>query len=175
MPDDLDMQYSPDTLAELGKLSIKMSRNPKLRPTLLKMVKAQDPSYQLPADLQVQDVRAEIAAQKAREQIEAKAREVQSHLEAQRAALLKGELMPGRTFDDDQVKEIETVMQKYGLSDYEAGAKIFVSDMKPPKPQGRGSAGATWSFPDLPGLMDDPAGAARNAAYSVIDELQGRR
>ena len=177
MPDDLDRTFSAETLMELGKLQIKMARSPKQRAKLLSLVKEFDPNYQLPADMQVLNLRQELANKFEQDKVAAEQKAIKDKLERQRAGLLTGETLPGRTFEEAQLPEIEKVMEKYGLSDYEAGAKLYASDLKPQRPagSGRGSNGATWTFPDLPGLMDDPNGAARNAAYSVIDELQGAR
>jgi hypothetical protein len=173
MPDELDERYAPETLNELGKLAIRLSRNPKTRRGLLKMVKATDPNYQLPGDMQVQDLRDELAGQRERERIEAEGKAIRQKLEDQRARLGTGELV-GRAFDDAQIADIEKVMTKYGVGDYEAGAKIYLADAKPARPT-PAQSGPAWTFPDLPGLLDDPAKAARAAAFGVIDELQGRR
>jgi hypothetical protein len=86
--------------------------------------------------------------------------------------LLDGTLLSGKKFDDATVKEIEEkVMTKYGISDYEAGAKLYLSDFKPP-PNARPTSTGTWTFPDIPGLSEDPAKAAREAAHLVIDEFR---
>ena len=161
-----------ETLLELGKLAMRLSRNEKTRRPFLKQVKEVSPGYQLPGDQQVEDLRAELAETRDKEETERKAREVRERLEAQRRGLIDGTLLDGKKFDDATVKEIEEkVMSKYGISDYAAGAKLYLSDFKPP-PSAKPSATATWSFPDIPGLMDDPAKAAREAAHQVIDEFR---
>jgi len=171
MADEFD-NMPQETLLELGRLALRLSRNEKTRRPFLKQVKEVAPGYQLPGDQQVEDLRAELAEAREKEAAERKSREVTNRLEKQRAGLIDGTLLAGRSFDDATVKEIEEkIMTKYGISDYEAGAKLYLSDFKPP-PTAKPSATANWSFPDIPGLMDDPAKAAREAAHQVIDEFR---
>ena len=171
MSDEFD-NMPQETLLELGRLALRLSRNEKTRRPFLKQVKEVAPNYQLPGDQQVEDLRAELAEAREKEQAERKSREVTNRLEKQRAGLIDGTLLAGRSFDDATVKEIEEkIMTKYGISDYEAGAKLYLSDFKPP-PNAKPSTTATWTFPDIPGLNDDPAKAAREAAHQVIDEFR---
>lgn len=167
-------EYSQETLVELGKLALKMSRNKETRRDFLKTVKKVAPDYQLPGDQQVEDLRLELAEKKQKEDDDRRSAEITARLEAQRAQLAEGTLIPGKKFTPEQIKEIEDkVMPKYGISDYEGAAKIYLGDFKPP-PQPSGRTG-TWTFPDVPGLFDNPAKAATDAAYQVIDELQRGR
>src|SRR5215472_15164362 len=164
MADEFD-NMPQETLLELGKLALRLSRNEKTRRPFLKQVKEVAPGYQLPGDQQVADLRAELDERREKDETERRTKEVNDRLEAQKRGLLDGTLMSGRKFDADTVKEIEEkIMTKYGISDYEAGAKLYLSDFKPP-PNAKPTATATWSFPDIPGLMDDPAKAAREAAH----------
>jgi|SRR5215469_160042 len=161
--------YPPETLIELGKLLLKMSRGKDTRRETLKTVKKVAPDYQLPGDQQVEDLRHELEEKQLAGEEKARSDAVKQRLENQRAALADGTLIPGKKFDADALKEIEEkIMPKYGISDYEGAAKIYLGDFKPPAGQPRT---ATWSFPDIPGLMEDPAKAAREAAHQVIDEL----
>ena len=174
MPDDLDRQYSPETLTELGKLALKMSRNKDTRREFLKQVKKIAPDYQLPGDQQVADLRAELEEKEATAKVEAEKKSILDRLENQRRGLAEGTLLAGKKFTAEQIKEIEEkVMPKYGISDYEGAAKIYLGDFKPPAPKGAPGS-TTWTFPDIPGLFEDPTKAAREAANMVIDELHGR-
>lgn len=166
-------EYPDETKQELGKLMLKMSRNKQLRRPLLKMVQSIDQNYTLPGDQQVEDLRQELAHEREKNRISAASNEVKAKLEQQRAGLLSGSLL-GRKYDDAQVADIEKVMTKYGIGDYEAGAKIYQTEARPERPTNKPGS-PSWTFPDLPGLMDDPARAARDAAYGVIDELRGGR
>jgi hypothetical protein len=171
MADEFD-NIPQETLVELGRLALKLSRNDKTRRPFLKQIKEVAPNYQLPGDQQVADLRAELDERREKDETERRGREITERLEAQRRGLIDGSLLNGKKFDDATVKEIEEkVMTKYGISDYEAGAKLYLSDFKPP-PNARPSTTATWTFPDIPGLNDDPAKAAREAAHLVIDEFR---
>ena len=171
MADEFDSQYPQATLVELGKLALRLSRHKDTRRSFLKSIKTVAPDYQLPGDQQMEDLRAEIEERRQKDDDERRSKEVSERLHKQRTGLSDGTLLNGKKFDDATIKEIEDkVMTKYGISDYEAGAKLYLSDFKPPsaaKPTGT----ATWSFPDIPGLMEDPAKAAREAAHAVIDEF----
>jgi hypothetical protein len=175
MADDLDKQYPPETLLELGKLALRMSRNKDTRREFLKTVKKIAPDYQLPGDQQVEDLRHELEEKASKAEADRAANEVRTRLEVQRAMLAEGKLIPGKQFTPEQIKEIEEkVMPKYGISDYEGAAKIYLGDNKPPPQVGRPGS-TTWTFPDIPGLFEDPTKAAREAANTVIDELHRGR
>ena len=168
-------EYPQETLVELGKLALKMSRNKETRRDFLKQVKKVAPDYQLPGDQQVEDLRQELEEKNAKAAAEAAAKAVTERLEAQRADLADGRLIAGKKFTAEQIKEIEEkIMPKYGISDYEGAAKIYLGDFKPPPSAGRPGS-TTWTFPDLPGLFEDPSKAAREAANTVIDELHRGR
>lgn len=168
-------EYSQETLVELGRLALKMSRNKDTRRDFLKTVKKVAPDYQLPGDQQVEDLRQELQEKNDKAAAEAAAKAVTDRLEAQRQALADGKLIAGKAFTPEQIKEIEEkIMPKYGISDYEGAAKIYLGDFKPPPNVGRPGA-TTWTFPDIPGLFEDPTKAAREAANTVIDELHRGR
>jgi hypothetical protein len=168
-------EYPQETLIELGKLALKMSRDKSTRRDFLKQVKKVAPDYQLPGDQQVEDLRQELEENKLKDTEAARAKDIIARLEAQRSDLAEGKLIAGKTFTPEQIKEIEEkIMPKYGISDYEGAAKIYLGDFKPPPSAGRPGA-TTWTFPDLPGLFEDPSKAAREAANTVIDELHRGR
>jgi hypothetical protein len=92
-------------------------------------------------------------------------------LEAQRASLAD-------KYSAEQITEIETVMTKYGISDYEAGAKLYSADFKPSAQSSTRDKirhGTVWEFPELPGLFENPDKAARDMAVQVIDEFRSAR
>lgn len=177
MADEFD-KLPPETQRELGRLLFKMSRNKDTRRPVLQTIKKVDPEYMLPGDQQVEDLRQEFEEREEKRTRDSEQKAVNERLEAQRRGLMDGTLLPGRKFDEAQIKEIEDkVMPKYGIADYEAAAKIYASDLKPEKPRNGpvNGHGATWTFPDIPGLMDDPTKASREAAHAVIDEFNGTR
>lgn len=177
MPDALDEYLDTlpqETVRELAKLNLRLSRGKDTRRDHLKNVKKIDPNYQLPGDQQVADLRLELDEKEEKRNLEAAQKAIKDRLEAQRAGLIDGTLIPGRKFSAEDVKEIEDkIMPKYGIADYEGAAKIYLGDFKPKADAARPGS-TTWQFPDIPGLMDDPARAAREAANKVIDELHGR-
>lgn len=169
MPDDFS-NYPQETLIELGKLALKMARGKETRRSFLKDVKKVAPDYQLPGDQQVEDLRHELEEKNAAAEEKTRADEVKRRLESQRQSLIDGTLIAGKKFDADALKEIEEkIMPKYGISDYEGAAKIYLGDFKPPPPSKSGST--TWTFPDIPGMLEDPTRASRQIAEQVIDEF----
>lgn len=164
-------RYNAQTLMELGQRALQLAAHPETRTEFLKMQKKVQPGYRLPVDVEIADLRKELAEEKEKNKLESAGEKVARRQEEQRAALL-GKYTP------EEVKEIEdTVMTKYGLSDYDAASKIYGADHKPAKANINPlTSGATWSLPELPGLLEDPVKAAREAAVSVIDELnRGKR
>lgn len=172
MADPFDA-YSPEVLQELGKLSLRLAANEKTRKAHLKNIKTLSPGYQLPADIATADLREELTGALADDKLERERKATEDRIAAQRKSLIDS----GR-YSEDDVKKIETeVMQKFGLSDYAAAAKIYAADTQPAKPSGREplTRDATWTLPQVPGLLDDPTKAARNAAYAEIDAINARR
>jgi hypothetical protein len=171
MPDAFDQRYSPAVLIELGKKYLTVAGDKRTRAAVLKAQKTVDPTFRMPGDIEMNDIRAELAAKEQEREFKAAQAATLSRIEAQKAKLAE-------KYSADQIAEIETkVMQKYGISDYEAGAKLYAADFAPARPSGADiiGHGATWTFPQLPGLMEDPVRAAREAAVGVIDEINRGR
>ena len=75
-----------------------------------------------------------------------------------------------KKYNEDQIKEIETgVMQKYGINDYDAAAKVYGADLKPAKADNRPRRTSTWEMPDFEKFAKNPAQAANDLAYDLID------
>ena len=165
-------KMDPATQEQLAELSMKLAANAETRKAFAKLVKKVDPGIHQRAftDLIADEVREDLAREKEEDRIKAESQRIKDDLEAQRKGLLA-------TYSEDQIKEIEKVMERYGIANYDAGAKIYAADRAPVQENGRKQArhGERWTLPDLPGLMKDPIGAARDAAYGVIDELNAKR
>lgn len=163
---------STQTEKDLAQLLLKLSGNPKTRRHTLAMIKAVDPNYRIPADVQLEEYKAQVAREKENDKITAQAEKSRERQQGQRQGLIQS----GK-YTEDQVKEIEGVMSKYGLGDYEAGAKLYAADMAPAKASNRDRPrhGQIWEFPDLPGLLQNPEKAANDAAYAVLDEMRAGR
>lgn len=161
------------TLIELGQLALKLAGNEKTRRRFLAQVKEVDPNYRPPADVQLADFKDQTKREREEEKIRAQAeRDQEKHARAREKLIESGK------YTEDQVKEIEEkVMNRYGLRDYDAATKLYAADLAPQRPSNAQKMrhGQIWEFPDLPGLLQDPAKAASDAAYSVIDELRGNR
>ena len=160
---------SQDVRDDLAELAMKLAANQETRKPFLNAVKKVDPSRRFPSQ-EVEDLRAEMKEERDREKEEAKlARErdqIERRLEAQRKSL-------SPKFSDEQLTEIESVMTKYGITDYEAGADLYQA-RKPAAPPPDGPT-ATWEFPTFEGLMENPTKAARNEAFRVIEEIKRGR
>ena len=161
--------HSKDVIEDLAELAMKLAANKDTRKPFLNAVKQVDPNRRFPSQ-EVEDLRAEVAAEREREKEERKLEEerkaIEARLGAQRQSLI------GRGFTEDQLKEVEEVMTKYGMTDYEAGADLYQA-RKPVAPPAGPSP--TWEFPTLEGLIENPAAAARNEAFKVITELKRGR
>jgi len=167
------MAPDPKTLHDLGVLALKIAGNPKTRREFLKQVKAVDPNYRPPADVQLQDFKDDLKKEREEEKIRERAEGYQRQAAAQRQSLIES----GRYTEEQVVEMEEKVMKKYRLGDYEAASKLYAADIAPARPSNRDKMrhGQIWEFPDLPGLLQNPEKAASDAAYAVIDELRAGR
>lgn len=168
MPRAID-HLSKDVIEELAELSMKLASNAETRKDYLKAVKKIDPAKRFPTH-EVDELRAELAETREREkeerQIEEQRKATEARLNAQRSALV------GKGYTDDQLKEVESVMQKYGLADYEAGADLYQARKPATAPD---APTGTWEFPTIAGLIENPTKAARDEAYRTITELKRGR
>ncbi|HZP77537.1 MAG TPA: hypothetical protein VFB45_15440 [Pseudolabrys sp.] len=163
MPRMID-NMAPDVRDDLAELAMKLAANADTRSTFLKAVKKVDPSRRFPSQ-DIDDLREEMKAKDEERKLEEQKQATLRKLEEQRASL---------GLSEAELKEVETVMTTYGLTDYEAARDLWQA-RKPPSPPADGPT-ATWTFPTLPNLIEDPAGAARNEAFNVITEIRrGKR
>jgi hypothetical protein len=158
-------EFDEETLIGLGKLAIALSRNKDTGRPFRALVKKVDPQRQFPSD-EVQDLREQIEADKETRKLEDEQKKVLAEQAAEKTAI-------ARIYTDEQIKEIEALMTKHGLSSYELGAKLYAADLKPAKQKGREQLTSnTWEFPKADGLFEDPAKFALKEAGKVIDEIQ---
>ncbi len=160
---------SQDVRDDLAELAMKLAANQETRKPFLNAVKKVDPNRRFPSQ-EVEDLRAEMAETREREKeerkLEEERRETERRLTAQRQSLT------GKGYTEDQLKEVEEVMTKYGITDYEAGADLYQA-RRPPK-ESEGPTG-TWEFPTLAGLIENPTKAARDEAFKTITEIRRGR
>ena len=101
------------------------------------------------------------------------------HLESKRRALLTGGPDgQGRKYSEDDLKKIEDLMQKKGISDYDDGATLYAATLPPVDPSPMSEVpehGATWEFPEWAKFGENPDKAARNTAHSMIKDFMRKR
>lgn len=165
---------SKEVVEDLAEIALKLAANKETRKPFLDAVKKIDPHRRFPSQ-EVDDVRAEMEAkfetEKAERKLEREREETERRLSDQRNSLA------GRGYSEDQIKEVEAVMTKYGITDYEAGADLYQA-RKPATPD-PGKTG-TWEFPtigktSIADLIADPTKHARDEAFNVITELRRGR
>ena len=118
------------------------------------------------------------AEQEAKE-LERQQKEMLARMNSARARLLTGdEDGGGRRYSEDDVKAIESLMQKKGITDYEDGATLYAATLPPVDPQPHEITpqhGSTWEFPSWAEFGPDPIKASRNEAHKAITELMRKR
>ena len=167
-----EQEYDQATLLALGKLAAKVYQNPKTKKAWLKAAKETDPTLVFP-ELENDSLREELDAKLQAEREEREKERHEARLSKQRESLRD-------RFSEEQIQDMEkTVMVRYGLADYDAASKIYGADLAPAVPTNQQHRhGANWELPDFKGLKENPTKAARDMAFSVIDELKtpkGRR
>lgn len=173
----------PATQADLAKLFFELSHDPKTRKEIGKLVKKarpDSPHAQAFVDVELSDQFENFKADQEKREIERQQQEMLREMNARRAALLTGGPDGGgRKYSEDDLKKIEDLMQKKGITDYEDGATLYAATLPPidPKP---GidipiEHGSTWEFPEWNTFSTDPVKASRNAAHQVITEFMRKR
>lgn len=159
---------SPEAQAQLAKLATDLAHNPKTRKKFVGLVREIDPTKRFP-DVELDDIREELRSEREQEKQEREAEKIKIRLEAQKDALKS-------RYDDKAIEEIEKVMEKLGLSDYEAGATLYASNLKPATPTYQEND-HRWELPRGIEMKDfgnlNPI--RRQKAYQVIDELARNR
>jgi hypothetical protein len=75
---------STQTEKDLAALMLKLSGNPKTRLHTLRMIKAIDPNYRIPADVQLEEYKAQVAREREAEKITAQAEKSRERQQGQR-------------------------------------------------------------------------------------------
>ena len=179
------VQLDPATMADLSGLFYELAHDPKTRKGIAKLVKEKYPDRaQAFADVDTQEQIEALRAEQAEKEQLQEGRRLQSERQKQRDTLITS----GR-YGEDQVKEIEQIMERFGSTiDYEAAAVLYAHEKPPANPQegppDDQRMGATWEFPTVNGkdgkpipfaeFAKNPNSAAQNAAYQVITEFTTR-
>ena len=158
-------EFDEATLLAAGRLAIALGRNKETGRPFRALVKKIDPTRTFPAD-DVADLREELAERDRKTKEKADHDRVINAIEAQRKNVA------GR-YTDDEMKEIDKIMEKAGLTDYEIGEELYLSRRKPAAARDAAlSNGRTWEFPQADGLFENPQKWATDEAVKVIDEIK---
>ena len=175
-------QLSPEVQADLSRLFFQLSHNPKTRKIIAKAVKEaapDSPHAQAFADIDVDDKFENFKKEQEDRELKRQQDAMLAHMNARRSALLTGGPDgQGRKYSEDDLKKIETLMEKKGIVDYEDGATLYAATLPPVDPTPAGDIpehGATWEFPEFAKFGQDPVKASRDTARSVISEFMRKR
>ena len=173
----------PAVATDLAGLFLKLSHDPKTRKIIAKAVKegaADTPHAKAFADVDLQDQFDNFRQEQEEAAVKRQRDEVLARMNAARAALLTGGPDgQGRKYGEDDVKKIEDLMQRKGISDYEDGATLYAATLPPVDPTPGVDIppqhGATWEFPEWGKFGSDPVKASRDTAHTVITEFMRKR
>jgi hypothetical protein len=173
----------PNTQADLARLFFELSHDPKTRKEIGKLVKKarpDSPHAQAFVDVDLSDQFEDFKAKQEEREQERQRNEILREMNAKRARLLTGDPdSGGRQYSEDDVKKIEALMQKKGISDYEDGATLYAATLPPVDPRPGEEPipqhGSTWEFPRWSDFGADPIKASRNEAHQAITELMRKR
>ena len=171
------------TAADLADLLHELSQNKETRKIIagaVKKLKPDSPHAQAFADVDVEDKFDKFREEQAAERLEQQKQAMLDRMNQKRNALLTGGPDgQGRKYDEDQVKKIEELMQKKGISDYDDGATLYAATLPPDAPQPGVDLpvahGTTWEFPRWADFGADPVTASRKEAQNVITEFMRKR
>jgi len=173
---------SPEAQADLANLFFALSQDPKTRKEIGRLVRKARPDT--PHAMAFKDVEIEerfetFEEQQAAKETKRQQDEILSRMNAQRARLLNGAEDGGRQYSEDDVKKIEALMQRKGITDYEDGATLYAATLPPVDPRPGEEPvpqyGSTWEFPRWSDFGADPIKASRNEAHAAITELMRKR
>lgn len=161
-----NVQLDPQAEKDLAALALGMAQDKEFRPLVNKYLKKTS-NKTLP-DVEMNDIRAEMKAEREAEKLEREQEKARLRLEAQREAL-------SDRYDDAQIGEIEKLMEKEGIASYATAAKLYAADMKPAEPTHDIKSGM-FEMPkfDLKNIGNSNKDAAKSA-YEIIGELKQNR
>jgi len=170
-------QLDPAVAQDLARLALDLSHDKKSRKAFGKIVKEfkpDSPHAAAFADVEIEDKFEAFTAAQEQKEIKAQQERVLRRMNERREALLAGD--GGRKYNEDDVKKIEALMEKKGITDYDDGAILYAATLPPEniKPEREvPKHGATWELPDI-SKFGNPS-ASRDIAYQVIDEFQRKQ
>ncbi len=172
----------PAVAADLGELLHELSHNPKTRSIIggaIRDVAPESKHARAFKDLDIEDRFDTFKREQEEKEVKAEQQRVLDRMNGQRSALLTGGPNGnGRKYSEDDVKKIEALMERKGVTDYEDGATLYAATLPPESPQPSDAApkhGATWEFPEWAKFSKNHQLAARDTAYQVLDEIRRKR
>jgi hypothetical protein len=175
-------QIDPNVAADLARLALDLSHDPQTRREFGKLVKKAKPGSAHAnafADVDIDDRFETFRSEQEQKDIKRQQEAVLARMNQQRASLLTGgDDGGGRKYSEDDVKKIEALMEKKGLTDYSDAAVLYAATLPPEniKPTNQLTQhGATWEFPEWATFGKDPVRASRNLAHQVIDEFSRKQ
>lgn len=177
-----DAPLDPNVAQDLARLALDLSHNKATRKAFGKLVKEAKPESPHAAafsDVEIEDKFEAFKAEQEQERIKTQRDAVLAHMNLQRSTLLTGGADgSGRKYSEDDVKKIEALMEKKGITDYDDAAVLYAATQPPAnsKPTAEPPQhGSTWEFPEWATFGADPVKASRNVAHQVITEFQQRK
>jgi hypothetical protein len=169
-----------EVAADLGDLLYDLTHDEKHRAKVGKLIKEarpDSPHAKAFKDVELEDRLSSFEQQQEQRELDTQRKAIVSRMEAQRQHLLDGDDEGrGRKYSEDDIKKIEELMQKKGLTDYEDGAALYSATMPQPGPLDDDPIrGSTWEFPEFAKFKDDPVKASKEVAYDVIREIQQKQ
>jgi hypothetical protein len=173
----------PNVAADLARLALDLSHDPKTRKAfgkLVKEAKPDSPHARAFTDVDLEDKFDAFERKQMERELKTQQDAVVAQLNAQRQNLLTGGPDgSGPKYDEDTVKKIEKFMQDNGITNYHHGAVLFANENPPLTPPSDDDPpamqGDRWTIPDFEKFKDDPDGAARSTAQAVIKEFRQRK
>lgn len=171
------------TAADLADLFHELSQNKDTRKIVaqaVKKLKPDSPHAMAFADVDQEDRFEAFKREQEETALKRQQDEILARMNAKRSALLTGGPDgSGRKYGEDDVKKIEELMQRKGITDYDDGATLYAATLPPVDPRPGEEIpvahGTTWEFPRWAEFGSDPIGASRKEANLAITELIRKR
>jgi hypothetical protein len=168
-----------DVAADLGDLLYDLTHDKKTRAkvgAIIKEAKPDSPHAAAFKDVEIEERLTAFEKQQEEREIENARKAVINRMQGQRQRLLDGDDDGGRKYSEEDLKKIEELMEKKGITDYEDGATLYSATTPQPGPlDDEPVHGTTWEFPEFTRFKDDPVKASREVAHQVIRELKQKQ
>jgi len=162
-----EVNLDPAAQAILAKLAIDLANNPETRKDFARITKKVDPSRRF-HDVEADDLEARVNA---RFEEEKQAREAEKATKKMERAKMK----LAERYDEDAIKEIEGLMEKHGLADYELAARLYAADTKAATPHSP-QEDYSWKLPNIDVKdFNNLKQISRDRAYQALDDLKRKR